>query len=325
MNYKVLMDHKISIIIPAYNVEDYIARCLDSILAQTHQNLEIIAINDGSTDKTGEILDVYAKDDSRIVVVHQKNAGLVMVREKGISIATGEYIGFVDGDDAIEVDMYERLLRNAIESDAEISHCGLCVYEADGRKIPHYGTGKKMIQHGESALKTLLDGVTFDASLCNKLYKRDLVYNSCLDMTIQSNEDLLRNFVLFGRASTVVFEDFCGYQYWSRENSMSNDAKVVQRNRQVFMARRTILENSSPNIYTAAKRLLLSTYVGAVNQSYKSKDPQMKALRQECRSELRKEKKYISYMIKRQQVAAILIVYAPWLHRIVYRIYDSRR
>lgn len=320
-----LMNHKISIIIPAYNVENYIARCLDSVLAQTYQNIEIIVINDGSTDKTSEILDAYAAKDSRIVVLHQKNAGLVMVREKGISIATGEYIGFVDGDDAVDEDMYERLLQNALAADAEISHCGLCVYETNGRRIPHYGTGKKLIQNGESALKTLLDGVTFEASLCNKLYKAELLFDSCLDKTIQNNEDLLRNFVLFGRASTVVFEDFCGYQYWSRENSMSNDDKAVQRNRQVIMARRTILENSSLNIYTAAKRLLLSTYVGAVNQSYKSKDPQMKALRQECRSELRKEKKYISYLIKRQQVAAILIVYVPWLHQIVYKIYDSKR
>lgn len=319
------MKRKISIIIPAYNVDAYIGRCIDSVLAQTYKNLEIIVIDDGSTDTTGTILDSYAAKDSRIVAVHQENAGLVMVREKGISLATGDYVGFVDGDDAVDEDMYEKLLRNAVEANADISHCGLCVYEPDGRKVSRYGTGKKVVQNGIDALADLLGGVLFDASLCNKLYKKELLMNSCLDTTIQSNEDLLRNFTLFGRATTVVFEDFCGYQYWSRENSMSNDAKAVQRNRQVIKARSIILDNASEAIYPYAKRLLLSTYVGAINQNYHSKDTQMQALCEECRAELKREKKNIPYLIRRQQIAAYLIVYAPWLHRLVYTIYNSRR
>ena len=319
------MNEKISIIVPAYNVAGYISRCLDSILAQTYRNLEIIAIDDGSTDKTGMILDAYAEKDARIIVVHQNNTGLVMVREKGISLATGDYVGFVDGDDAVDEDMYERLLKNAIDANADISHCGLCVYEIDGRKIPHYGTGKKIIQKSVEALGDLLEGVLFDASLCNKLYKKEMLHNSCLDMTIQSNEDLLRNFTLFSRASTVVFEDFCGYQYWSRENSMSNDAKAVRRNRQVMQARKIILDNATSEIYPHAKRLWLSTHVGTINQNYHSGDPQMQDLCEECRLVLKKEKKNFHYLIRRQQVAANLIVHVPWLHRLFYRIYNSRR
>lgn len=316
---------RISIIVPAYNVAAYISRCIDSLLNSTHKNIEIIAIDDGSTDSTGAILDAYAMRDSRIIVIHQDNAGLVMVREKGISLATGDFVGFVDGDDAVDEDMYERLLKNAVEANAEISHCGLCVYEIDGSKIPHYGTGKKLIQNSSDALRSLLDGVLFDASLCNKLYKRNLLPSSCLDVTIQSNEDLLRNFMLFSRASTVVFEDFCGYQYWSRKNSMSNDAKAVTRNRQVIKARKIIFENATEEICPHAKRLLLSTYVGTVNRNYHSKDPKMRELCCECRAILKKEKANIPILIRRQQIAAYLIVYAPWLHRLLYGIYDSRR
>ena len=316
---------KISIIIPAYNVETYLERCLDSVLGQTYPNLEVIVINDGSVDGTGEIIDRYAKKDPRIVAVHQANSGLVMVREKGIKIATGDYVGFVDGDDAVEPDMYERLLNNALKEDADISHCGLCVIWSDSRKEPHYGTGHMCTKSGMEALKDLLDGVLFDASLCNKLYRRELLKDSCLDKSIQSNEDLLRNFTLFSRANKVVFEDFCGYQYWSRENSMSNDPKIVQRNWQVIDARKIIYNHASKSIKPHAERLLLSTYVGAINQNFNSMNPNVKALCEECRNELRKKRKGIPLLIKRQQFAAYLILYAPWLHHLVYRIYTSRR
>ena len=316
---------KISVIVPVYNCADYVERCVRSIMAQTYNNLEIICIDDGSTDGSGVILDDLALEDTRMRVIHQKNVGLVLVREKGIALATGDYVGFVDSDDAIEPDMYERLVKNAEKENADISHCGLCVIWPNGCKEPHYGTSIRKIQSGIDALKDLLEGILFDASLCNKLYRRSLLANSCLDATVQSNEDMLRNFTLFGRAQRVVFEDFCGYQYWSRENSMSNDAKAVQRNRQVIKARRIILDNASKEIYPHAKRLLLSTYVSVINQNYQSKDPLMRELCSECRSALKQEKKNMHYLIPRQRVAAHLILHAPLLHRLIYRIYDCRR
>ena len=316
---------KISVIVPVYNCEPYVERCIRSIMAQTYTDLEIICINDGSADNSGAVLDKLALEDARIRVIHQENQGLVAVREEGIEKATGDFIGFVDGDDAVEHDMYERLLNNALQEDADISHCGLCVFWPNGVQEAHYGTGKRVTQTGTEALKALLDGVLFDASLCNKLYKRELLIDSCLDSTIQSNEDMLRNYVLFSRATCVIFEDFCGYQYWSRENSMSNDAKVLQRNQQVIKARQIILGHASEDVFPNAIRLLLSTYVGVVNQNYQNKDAAIQKLCSKCRVELRKNKKYIPFLIRRQQIAAYLIIYAPWLHRIIYRIYDSRR
>lgn len=318
------MQPKITVIIPAYNVENYIQRCLDSVLNSTYQNIEVIAIDDGSTDNTGRILDLY-QGDPRVVVIHQENQGLVAVREEGIRRAVGEYIGFVDGDDAVEPDMYERLLQNALVHNADISHCGLCVFWSEEVTEPHYGSGKILIQDSTMAQIDLLEGHLFDASLCNKLYKKDLMRDSCLDKTLQSNEDLLRNFTLFRRASCVVFEDFCGYQYWSRKNSMSNDSKVEQRNRQIIKVRRLILENASAEVRPYAKRKLLSTYVGVINQNVQRGDSLLQELAGECRKELKREKKNIPCLILRQQIAAYLILYVPWLHRLAYKIYDSRR
>ena len=103
------MNIKISIIVPVYNIEKYISECIESIINQTYKNLQIILVDDGSTDKSGIICDEYARKDTRINVIHQKNGGLVSARKSGLRNVEGEFVGFVDGDDYIEPDMYENL------------------------------------------------------------------------------------------------------------------------------------------------------------------------------------------------------------------------
>ena len=107
------MSDKISVIVPVYNVENYLRRCVDSIINQTYKNLEIILVDDGSPDNCPVICDEYAQKDSRIKVIHKENGGLSSARNCGMDMATGEYIGFVDGDDWIESDMYKFLIENA--------------------------------------------------------------------------------------------------------------------------------------------------------------------------------------------------------------------
>lgn len=320
------MKPKISVLVPAYNVALWLPSCLDSILAQTYQNLEIIVVNDGSTDNTGTILDSYAKKNGRIVAIHQKNAGLVAARETGIAHATGDYVTFVDGDDTIAPDMYEHLMANALKYKADISHCGMDFVFPDGHIEPHYGTGRLLVQDNIEGLRELLIGELVEPSLCTKLYARYLVTNSCLDKSVLNNEDLLRNFTLFSRANRIVFEDFCGYQYFQRPGSMSKDSsKALQNLKHILRARKMIVDNSSEELYPYAMRLWLSTYINAINQKSDDCDEQMEEFCKECRQVLIREKKNIQHLIKRQQIAAWLIIYAPWLHKIIYRIYKRRR
>lgn len=320
------MEPKISVLVPAYNVALWLPSCLDSILAQTYQNLEIIVVNDGSTDNTGTILDSYAKKNGRIVAIHQKNAGLVAARETGIAHATGDYVTFVDGDDTIAPDMYEHLMANALKYKADISHCGMDFVFPDGHIEPHYGTGRLLVQDNIEGLRELLIGELVEPSLCTKLYARYLVTNSCLDKSVLNNEDLLRNFTLFSRANRIVFEDFCGYQYFQRPGSMSKDSsKALQNLKHILRARKLIVDNSSEELYPYAMRLWLSTYINAINQKSDDCDEQMEEFCKECRQVLIREKKNTRHLIKRQQIAAWLIIYAPWLHKIIYRIYKRRR
>lgn len=317
---------KISIIVPCYNIAPWLPGCLDSILQQTHGDLEVIVIDDGSTDETGNIIDRYAAIDPRIVAIHQANAGLVAVREKGIELATGDYVGFVDGDDTVAPDMFERLLNNALTYNADISHCGVAFVWPDGRVDAHYGTGRIIEQDNYTGLRDLLLGEQIEPGLWNKLYTRKIVHNSCLDTSVLNNEDMLRNFTLFSRAKKSVYEDFCGYRYFQRPGSMSKDpSKSVRTFRHIAKARRIIVDNCKTEMYPYAMRLWLSTYVNEINQNFANADPKIRALCRECKTVLKENKKNLRYLIQRQQIAAYLILYAPWLHRWIYRIYESRK
>lgn len=213
----------ISIIVPAYNIEEYIGRCLDSILLQSHKTLEIIVVDDGSTDRTGQIIDQYVAADQRIISIHKKNGGVSSARLAGIAKATGEYIGFVDGDDYIEPKMFKHLLKNAIKYNADISHCGYQMVFPDGHVDTYYGTRKLLIQNGEEAVRDLLKGSFVEPALWNKLFNKSIIKgfdeSSIWDATIKINEDLLMNYILFSRVKTAVYEDIEFYHYVLRKGS----------------------------------------------------------------------------------------------------------
>ena len=118
-------DLKVSIIITCYNVEKYLSKCIESVINQTYRNLEIIVIDDGSRDKSGYICDYYEGQDDRIRLVHQNNSGPGNARNVGIEMATGDYIGFVDGDDYIEPDMVERMISGIVQNDCDIA--AICI------------------------------------------------------------------------------------------------------------------------------------------------------------------------------------------------------
>lgn len=314
------LKHKISVIIPAYNVAQWLPRCVESVLGQTYENLEILLINDGSTDDTGTIVDTYAERDSRVVAIHQENAGLVAVREKGISLATGEYVGFVDGDDVIEPDFFQRLLMNAIKYNADISHCGMkfCFY--DGRVKLHYGTGEIIEFDNVTGVNELLRGGKIEPSLCNKLYRRELLKDSCLDLSVTNNEDMLRNFILFSRAGKSVFEDFCGYQYWRRAESMSNSGFKAKVCRDVLRARALISDHADLQVQIAARQSYINVLISCYNSAIGTKTEDAKEIQQYCKNELRRLKPHFKVLSKGLYLRAFAILNIPAIYHPLQRL-----
>lgn len=217
------MSKLLSIVIPAYNIEQYIARCLDSLIQQTYNNLEIIVVDDGSKDNTPAILDEYALKDKRIKVIHKVNEGVSIARLTGMKQCHGDYIGFVDGDDAVDSDMFELLMNNALKHNADISHCGYVMDFPDGHSDKYYGTGKVLLQYHNAGLNDLLSGQFIEPGLWNKIYKKELIRklmeSDLMDNSIRNLEDLLMNYILFKESNIAVYEDVCKYHYILRKNS----------------------------------------------------------------------------------------------------------
>lgn len=186
------MNSKVSIIVPIYNVAKYLPTCLDSIINQTHQNLEILLIDDGSTDDSGNIADSYAKKDSRITVIHQKNQGQSAARNYGLSLASGDYISFVDGDDEVKPDFIEKLLSAHQESTA-LSVCGIHYKRLQSNSVSDvYINPLRSRRPGESQKSYILYLLAIDGRLyssVNKLYLAKTAKSCHFDTKLNFAED----------------------------------------------------------------------------------------------------------------------------------------
>ncbi len=313
---------KISIIVPAYNSEAYLPKCLDSILAQTYENIEVIVINDGSTDGTGKLLDRYAKKDSRLTVIHQENAGVTKARFAGVRKSSGEWIGFIDGDDYIDEDMYSRLINNAITHNADISHCGYQMIFPNSIQY-YYNTGKIILQDNMKGLVDLLDGSLIEPGLCNKIYRKslfiDLLQGDIEDLNIKINEDLLINYNLFKQSSKSVYEDFCPYHYIIRRGSATTTRKPqlyldpLRVRRKIYEETKAISELSSIS-YSRYIYMLIN----ACTQT-KFKDVSktcVKELRENCKKGLKLDSKKLKIM-------AYTVAYFRPIYVFVRKIYDK--
>lgn len=196
--------HKISIIIPVYNVEEYLPQCLDSVLNQTYQNLEIILVNDGSTDSCAQICDEYALRDHRIKVIHKKNGGLSDARNAGLKIATGAFISFVDGDDLLSLDFCQILVQNLIENKADIVECGFCKFKEVStlEKTAAITHEEAQIFETEVALKLLMTE-NLKQVVWNKIYRQKVVA-ALLFPVNKINEDEYWTYKVFGNSTRIV-------------------------------------------------------------------------------------------------------------------------
>lgn len=209
----------ISIIVPVYNVEPFLHQCIDSILCQTHQDIEVLLIDDGSSDKCGEICDEYARVDRRIRVFHTENRGLSVARNLGLQNARGKYLGFVDSDDWIEPDMYEFLLERLEGANADISVCEVWQEYKEGQQI--FNNVQNIIYSGIDAIPPLINGRLYN-SVWNKLYRRRIWENIGFPED-RNYEDVATLYKVVLNARSVTCGNKLLYHYRKRTKSVSHD------------------------------------------------------------------------------------------------------
>lgn len=207
----------ISVIVPVYNVEKYLDECVESIVNQTYKNLEIILVDDGSTDNSGKICDELAKKDNRIHVIHKENGGLSDARNVGIDVSTGDYIQFIDSDDYIEHDMIEFLVSNIIKYNADISICSNYIF--DEEECINQSTGEVCLYNRLEILQEVLLDEKIRCYAWNKLFRKEL-FKEIRFPKGKILEDILTIPKLFEKANTVIFNDVAKYYYRQREGSI---------------------------------------------------------------------------------------------------------
>jgi len=210
----------ISIITPVYNVENYLSECIDSIIAQTFQMWELLLVDDGSTDRSRIICDEYEKKDSRIHVIHKKNSGQADSRNGALLMAKADLIGFVDSDDWIEPDMYERLFKTMQECHTDISICGYFLNYRD-KVIASCSEKDIRIYSREEALALILEDVKIKSFPCDKLFKKELLTPLFPSSFFYEDYAVLFKWIL--NASSVAFIPTPLYHYRQRQSSTRND------------------------------------------------------------------------------------------------------
>lgn len=316
-------NYKVSVIVPIYNVERFLKKCIESILNQTHRNLEVILVNDASPDNCEKICQDFAEKDNRIIVIqNESNRGLSAARNSGLDIATGDFIGFVDGDDWIEADMYECLIKNLIEYEADISQCNFYFEYKEGQSLSKaYKSNKINVCDRESALSEYFSGILLYYSVWSTLFDRKVIGNLRFNEKYKRAEDMPFKYYIIKKATKVVTTNIGKYHYVRHSESiMSKYTENFFDN--VAVAHLLLTEEGKESKY---RTKLLRNYIQLTLDSvgYIQKNNMFKENYHLLRRDLLKYKNEIMQnkdLSKKLKCKILLLKYCPLLYNIRVRV-----
>ena len=316
----------ISVVIPVYKVEKYLDKCLESVINQTYEKLEIILVDDGSPDNCPKMCDEWAKKDKRIRVIHKKNGGLSDARNKGIDIATGEYITFIDSDDYVELNYVEFLYNLVKDNNAEISMGKQYVRYSD--KTLNTGTNELYVLNSHDTLDKILYSEDFDVSAWAKLYKLELFKNIRYPKG-RLFEDSATTYKLIDNANTIVLKSEPIYNYIMRNDSITNETfnekkfDLIKSTEEMC----TYISNKYKDLESGCKRRLMYAYLSTLTQLIKCKKINKKYKNRimnyikENRKEILKDKR----IPKRDRLALYVTYLGINGFSTCWKIYEKRR
>lgn len=301
---------KISVIVPVYNVEKYLNRCVDSILNQTMQDLEIILVDDGSTDSSGMICEDYKEKDARIKVIHKKNGGLSDARNVGEKNATADYVIFLDSDDYIHQEMLETLYVPIKEQGVEVSVCGVFnVYNE--KEIPQYSKLEKFVCTGSEAFGLILEGNKIPGTICNKMIKKELADKICFPVG-RLYEDVFYTLKLMPLVKQVHVTTKPMYYYVHRQGSITT-SRFKEADMDIVYAYKETMElikKQYPELILQATFRLFWAYFVVVDRTLELKDFKNNIYYQRSRKFLQRNILRViknPYFTRNRRMAAVLL------------------
>lgn len=301
-----LDDILVSIVVPIYNVEAFLPQCIDSLLAQTHPNLEIILVDDGSPDNCGAICDRYARENRNIRVIHKENGGLSSARNAGIAAATGAYIGFVDSDDFIKETMFRSLLEAAVSHNAEIAACGRYLVTETGEVTGQaYTTAGEKLFSTEDAIKQMLTSGQLDVAVWDKLFLTSLFRDIAFPVG-EINEDAAIIFDLLSKTTGVVHIGAPMYCYRCRSGSITKSGYKPNKIQALEHAERiyTLLETKYPRLLPLGKQYLAYTCCHQLSLILKDKSA-LRTYKAHYKRYIKPLDKYIFHLISNANIATV--------------------
>ncbi len=311
---------KISVIVPIYNNEKHLENCLKSLGEQSYENIEFILIDDGSTDMSSEICKYFCSKDSRFKYLIQSNSGVSQARNRGLEIASGNLIGFCDGDDWVEPDIYECLYDLMQSNDAEIAICGYYLEKSSSIKINGTLDEIKVMSPDKAIELTLQDNV-MGGFLWNKLFNRSKLGEFRLDSKIHIYEDLLLVCELYGKSNTIIFKNAPKYHYVQNFNSAIHKSFSQREWSRMDSCKRIIeiCERNYPNSLETARKNYVCSLLIIINKLTESKSLS-KTYFSEIKDEIKRQGKDIKKLLSKKSRFEYNIV---MLSRRAYIIYKN--
>ncbi len=277
------MDNKISIVVPVYNSSEFLRDCIESIINQTYSNIEVILVDDESTDDSLSICFNYAKKDSRIRVIPQKHSGTGMTRNAGIKVATGDFVGFVDSDDWIDSNMYEWMITKQIETGADVVACGInhhFLNRVDSRELH-----QEYIFNRKDALYNILTNTMFGGYLVNKLFKKELINKISFEPGVNSREDILFCTKAVACSEKIYFETNNLYNYRRvRKGNSGTDLSRYYTTMLAWEKMRLVIHNAESEfenyvVLLSCEAAIDCYHVGQLNGDFHNKQYKKQALK----------------------------------------------
>ena len=285
------MNEKISVIIPIYNVQEYLPKCIESVLQQTYHNLEIILVDDGSPDKCGKICEAYAKKDNRIRVIHKKNEGVSSARNTGLEYASGEYISFIDSDDWITKNAYQVLYQGMKRYDADCA-VGKCIHVIDKKGTLRPQKSPAQAVRCETPEETIKNTLLTGSAIWNRLYKRK-IFEKLRFPADRINDDEFIALRAYAKCNKIVFLNQDTYYYRIRKNSITTSHFSLRNMDYYYNSAEnlTFIKKKKPELTECAEFKYFKTMLYCyVHLKLMKRNPKADMIRKELQKNIRKNR-----------------------------------